>query len=314
MLPFELIRLAEERVAVLQNIVIQHPRLLQAHSRFESLIQHARCNPTGEKQCMALIAPTQSGKSTIIRTFIKEKNTEGALAERRIPVLDVTLKGTRTRKSFAQDILFRIAEFGYETGPHTGSEGILLERVRTYLRDANVELLVVDEFHHLVQSDNARVLHTVGETIKWMLITGVCPIVLAGIEDARKPFQANSQLSQRAVPSVELTPLSAANPAELKLFADFMLRYLLAIEKSGVARNASALRNGDIPPCFMEMSDGVLGIICNLLKEAVRIMTYGGRDELTRDDLCEAADAFVRDGKCERNPLRNGLKPLSIAA
>jgi hypothetical protein len=309
-----LIELGEERVTAMRRIVIEHPRMTEAHTKFETLMAQARHNPDGEKSCFPLIAPSASGKTTIVKRFVEKKNTKEALSDGRIPALHVTLKAPATRKSFAQDILIALGEFGFETAPDVGSENFLQERVRVCLREAKVELLFIDEFHHLVMSKNVRVVHTVGETVKWMLIKGVCPIVVSGTEDALNPFRANPQLVRRALPGINLAALSVYREADKQLFITFLANFLHAMEKAGVAENAKSLLNGDVPACLLEISGGVLGLVCKLLEDAVRLMTYAERNAFIRDDLGQAADAFLLDKKSDSNPFADGPKPLRASA
>lgn len=306
--------LAAKRRALMDETIIDTPRASEAFEKMEYLIEHGRQKPNGGKMCLPIFAKSQSGKSTLLESFAARKNDVPNVPERAIPVLLVTLEANATRKTLAQNILEAIGDHGWETGPQSGTETILFQRVRKLLKFANTELLVVDESHELVHSENEKVAYSVGETFKRMLIKGVCPIVLSGIEKGRRIFQ-NEQLLQRSLPPVELAPLKAENPSDLTLFFGFLAKYLKAIEAKGVADNATALLDREIAACFLEVSGGVLGVACNLLKEAVRIMTYEGRDDLERAYLVRATDdLFVKTNLYDRNPFREGYAPLKSAA
>jgi hypothetical protein len=306
--------LAEDRVAGMEKLVIEHPRLVEVHKQMYTLIEHGRRNPDGEKQCMPLIADTGSGKTVIIKSFVEKLNTAQERAQGHIPALHVTLKARVTQKGFVQDILFKIGALNnVETAPDKGNENILLERARELMKSTHVRILIVDEFHHLVHSDNEKVAYNVGETMKWMLITGVCPIVMSGTEEARKPFRANPQLVRRSIPPVPLAPLDPARKADRDLFLKFLTQYLIAMDKLDVCKNARALVYGDIPSCLMAASGGILGLACKILIEAVRLMTVEGRSELARDDLVRANDLLVMAEALEKNPFRDGPAGLRIA-
>src|SRR4051812_1900992 len=96
---------------------------------------------------------------------------------------------------------------GRDTQPEKGNENVLLERANEYLLAAQVEILIFDEFHHVLLCDTEKKAYAVGEAVKWMLIKGPCPIVLAGTERAWSPFRANPQLVRRAIPHVDLRAL-----------------------------------------------------------------------------------------------------------
>jgi Bacterial TniB protein len=319
MVPKNLIDLAAERRVMLGDIVLDHPAKTEAHEAFHYVMSHADLSAEKGKLCVPLIGPSQSGKSTIIESFARTLNTSELIDRQKIPVLHVTLEANVTRKGLAQNILEALGEYGRDTGSERGSETVLLQRVRKYLREAEVKLLVLDEFHHLVHSESQKLAYSVGESIKRMLIKGVCPIVLSGVSDgedegARLPLK-NKQLQHRAVPTIELRRLSTGNPSDLEVFKRFFAGYLKEMERRGVVGNATSLTRGDIPACIFEVTDGVLGASCNLIKEAVRIMTYDGRDDIVRADLALAADlAFVRTRLWHRNPFAEGSSPIRAAA
>lgn len=312
-------KLAAERRAAMDGIYIDHPRAREAHEKFEYVIEHGRRKENKSKLCALLIAESQTGKSTIIESFVAKRNTPEALAERRIPVLHVTLGANTTRKGMAVNILEAIADHGFNTGEkqdggYSGTESTLLRRALQLLKLSCCELLVLDEVHHLIHSESAKVADAVGETIKRNLIKGVCPIVLSGIETARMVLK-NKQLQQRAIPEVTLSPLSVTNPADMELFMEFLAGYSVEMTRAGAANNATVLVNEDIPSCLLEVSQGILGAACNLLKEAVRVMTYEGKSDLDRVHLVKATEScFVQTKLYERNPFLHGFAPLKAAA
>ncbi|WP_296597996.1 TniB family NTP-binding protein [Phenylobacterium sp.] len=309
----DLVALAAQRRALLDGIFVETPRTNQAHQKFHYLMEHAAVTPAC-KLAVLLIAPSQSGKSKLIESFASTLNTPELLAARKIPVLHVTLHAEVTRKGLAQDILLALQALDVETGPMKGSEQEMWERVYRYLAYAGVRLLVLDEIHHLKYSNIERMARSVGECIKHALLKGPCPVVLSGIEAAELPFQANEQLQQRSIPAIQLAPFLATNPSDLDLFIEFMVEYIVRIEELGVAKHATNLIQGDIPACILEVSGGVLGAACRLIKEAVHVMTLAGRSEIRREDLVKATDeAFIRGNLEKPNPFVVGLTPLRAA-
>lgn len=304
------VMLAAQRRAVADGIVIDNPRARRAHQVFDFLVEHGKLRASDSKQAVLMAAPSQTGKSTIINTYAARKNTPEALEERRIPVLVVTLDANVTRKGLAENILEAIEERGFQTGPHSGSETKLLRRVRLYLASAKVELLVLDEIHHLVHSESQKLAKSVSETIKRMLIKGVCPIVMAGIEDAYRLPQANSQLAQRCLPSIDLSPLQATQDGALMIH--FLDDYAAKLEEQEVICHSPELTTEETAACICDVSRGILGAACNLIKDALCIATLGGRNTITRQDLSEATDkSFIAKGLYDRNPFIHGLRTLS---
>ena len=293
--------LAARRRAQLDEIVVKNPREADAHKSFDFLIEHGRCRQDKGKMCVLLTGPAQAGKSTIINSYAEAKNTPEALGSGRLPVLHVTLEANVTRKGLAQDILGTFEEFGYEVGSLRVSETILLKRVRANLKGAGTELLILDEFHHLINSDNAKLACSVGETIKRMLIKGICPIALAGIEAARAPLTLNSQLMQRSIPELNLYCLKADNADDLDLLVPFIVSFIKKANEIISSDKSEPKLERDVLFAIIEVTHGVLGAICNLIKDAFVLATLDGREKICREDLADSA---------ERNFVQNGLYVL----
>lgn len=306
---------AANRRALMDAIVIDNPRGRTAHSVFDFLVELSSHRPDSPKRCVSLIAPAQTGKTTIIDSYIAKLNTAEELEKGSIPALKVTLRPNITRRQFAQDILEAFVRFGFNSLVETGTEAQLLRRAANYLVQKNVRILFLDEFHHLVHSDNHKVVMSVSETVKHLLITGSCPIVVAGLEEARKPFDGNPQLAHRAERHIDLHRLNVASGEDQELFWTFLSDYLVKAEQVGAGLNLPALLDGDIPACILEVSQGVLGAACNLLKEAIRVAANDSRMEVCRRDLIMATESAIRNGLyCRANPFSEGLPAAQLRA
>lgn len=297
------------RRAAMDLIVIDNPRARLAHEKFDYLVELGLLRPGLPKRCVSIIAPAQSGKTTIIESYEKRLNTEKALANGEIPALMVTLGANTTRRQFARDILRAFEKHGYNALVDTGTEAQLLSRGQKYMADRKVRLLILDEFHHLFHSDNNKVVNSVSETVKNLLIEGSCPIVVAGLEDARRPFE-NKQLAHRAEAHLDLKPLDLAVDRDNDLYWNFLADYFLKTEQVGAAENLVDMLEGDTPACIFEVSEGVLGAACNLVKEAVQVAARSGRMQVTKQDFAHAADNAILNGVYNRNPFIAGLAPV----
>jgi hypothetical protein len=304
---------ANRRLALADQILVEHPRVREAHSTFDRMRNYAAGQSGRGTTGFLIVAPSQTGKSTIINAYRDKLNTAEALADERIPVLVVTLQANQTRKGLAQDILKAFEKHGLETGWKSGTEATLLDRAQTYIRARQTEILFLDEFHHLVHSENKSVASSVAETIKWLLIEAVVPVVMSGIDDAWRPIKANHQLALRCEAPLVMDKLDLAKPVERDLFANFLARYLVEFEKLGLARNATALlKAGKTAIHIHQVSDGILGRACNLLKEALYLAVLDGRDEIGVDDLAVATERkFVLNQIITENPFTSA--PAAVA-
>lgn len=307
---------AADLVSKMETIVVEHPQMVEAEARIDSMILHARRNPERDKQCMPLIAPSGCGKSTILKNKVNKLNSRKGVPEGHIPALYVTLKPTVGRKSLSQDILYELERVsGRATHPDQGNENVLLERTRNYLKEiAHCELLIVDEFHHVLNSETDKTKELVGEKLKWLLVTGPCPIVVAGTEKAEAPFRANTQLLRRAVPGIALSPLDKSCKTDRDWFYKFFGRYLKSMEELGIAANAPSFVHGPTLSYLLDASGGVVGIGCKILAYAIREMALAGRCDLLEDDFSNACDFLVLGASVRSNPFKSGSRGMKIAA
>lgn len=296
--------------AAMDAVVVDNPRAEQAHDRFRYLIAHGKAQGEGPKRGQLLVGPSQSGKSTIINTFADAMNTPDRLEAGEIPVLNVILRANISTKGLAQNILEKMAKHGFYTGAYSGSENELSERAYKSLKEAKVELLVLDEIHHLNNIEKQKSAWAVGEMIKLFLIDGCCPVVLSGIETAKTPFLENRQLSQRSEAALELQKLDIGRADDRTLFAQFMADYLPAVQKaSGVGRLVTLLDRETITSLH-KVTDGVLGAACNLIKAAAVNALLAQRQQLEAEDLARAVeDGFIlTEIYAGRNPFDLGRR------
>ena len=311
----DLLQEAARRVAEADKILVEHPRVQEANETFDRMRAYAGQRSARGTTGFLMVAPPQTGKSTIINAYNSKLNTMQALSEGRIPAMVVTLQANQTRKGLAQDILKGFEKHGLETGWKSGTEANLLDRAQTYIKAKRTEIIFLDEFHHLVHSDNKSVAASVAETIKWLLIEAVVPVVMSGIEDAWRPIRANAQLAMRCEKPLEMKKLDVRSATDRKLFAGFLARYLVELERRKLASNATRLLQlPGIPDMILEVSCGVLGRACNLIKEALFLAVLDERDEIEPGDLAVATERkFVSLGLTDRNPFSAGIAAVSPA-
>lgn len=311
----DLLAKATECVTKADQILVEHPRVREANGTFDRMRAYAAQRSNRGTTGFLMVAPPQTGKSTIIHAYCSKLNTDDARAEGRIPALVVTLQANQTRKGLAQDILKSFEKHGFETGWKSGTEATLLDRGQAYIRAKRTEIVFLDEFHHLVHSDNRSVAASVAETIKWLLIEAVVPVVMSGIEDAWKPIRANPQLALRCERPLEMKRLDVTQSTDRTLFASFLARYLVEFENRKISPNATKLLQvPGIPDMIQDVSEGVLGRACNLIKEALFLAVLDGREEIDAGDLAVATERkFVSMGIIDRNPFTQGFAPVSPA-
>lgn len=306
---------ADDLFAATEGIQVEHPLMFEMESRIGTMICVGESNIDKDKKCMALIAESGCGKSTIIRHCTSKLNEGRNVDECEIPALYVVLTPAVGKKSLAQDILIALRNMtGRETHPESGNETILLERVCAYLRFVKCKILFIDEFHHVLLSDTPKKAKAVGETVKWLLTNGPCPVVVVGTEEAREPFKQNNQLLRRAVPSIDLRKLSIARREDREWFGKFFGRFFGIMEEQSIASNATSLVLDETLSLLMEASDGIIGNACKIVSHAVYQMALAGRSELDGNDFRIACDNLLILTSITKNPFAASAKGISVSA
>ncbi|WP_368925588.1 TniB family NTP-binding protein, partial [Brevundimonas vancanneytii] len=271
------------KVGLADDILVPNRRQQEAHEAFDYLRARASQRSEGGVKGVLLVAPSQSGKSKILNAYRRRHNTEEAREKGKLPILMVTLKANQTTKGLAQNILVRLEEeLGIATLWQRGNENHLLQRVQTYISAYGIELLILDEFQHLVHSERKEVAVSVAETVKGFMNDGLVPVVMSGIEEAWRPIRANRQLQLRCIPPLVLDPIDAESPEEWELFGDFLVGFQAEVERLRLIDDAvSVLGDSTVADNLHTACGGVIGEVCSLLKDALYLALCQGDDTIT---------------------------------
>src|SRR3954454_11225218 len=135
------------------DIRIINDRLLEAHEIFDDLRQVTRESPLEPKRCATIFAPTHSGKSMCVKTYLETTIADEAIKRGLFPatmkrkeiakkqriVIYVTLEGVTTIKNLAKEILLALGV------DEDGNAQALLKLCYDHIVGLGVELLIVDE-------------------------------------------------------------------------------------------------------------------------------------------------------------------------
>lgn len=270
-----------------------------------------------------IIGPSQSGKTTIIDDFRERITAKEGSRDGIHPVLMVTLTSNSTTKSLALDI---VNAFGVDALPHEavsklagkrgprrrdGTMSEILHVAATMMKNAQVEMLVIDEMHHLKNLDSEKTRWSVTESIKWLSIKGICPIVCIGIRRLAQVMSAtnNPQFALRCTDPIWLEPLDFEVDEERVNFKGFIDGIDEELVRLGIfARRSEFLQKG-WPERFYDFSLGIVGRASRLIEAAMVVAIRAGHDRIELEDLSKATAAWgIRMGLTTMNPW-----PLELA-
>lgn len=307
---------------------INHGRQKIAHEVFDSLRQMKIRSPNEPQRFVGLFAPTQSGKSTTVRSYIQTRIVDEAIrlghfqkdmlreeiAEKQKIALHVTMEGKATSKSLASDIL---SAFG-DPRASQGTTTSMLGRVYAYMKFYGTQILFLDEIQHLDHRlsmkggcwSRAGLIESsaVTDTLKTMLLRGLVPIVFIGIEEASSMIFGDPQLSSRCLGTIDYSRLRPERPEDRKIFVEYCGMLGLKLKQHGIFDEPADLVTGDIPSCIHEVVSGRLGMVSNLVLAACTIAKERGANKLQREHLSAAVYEWaIPRGLIDYNPFELGI-------
>jgi hypothetical protein len=186
-----------------------------------------------------------------------------------------------------------------------GTQPEMNARLQNFLADCGVRLVILDDFHHLIDKQTNRILRDVSEWLKVLIKnTGIVYLVV-GIEgEVERILNANKQLSRLFVREYLLPfrwrpddPDSIADFARLISYVQTVLEVKLTTAESWpVLLFRIHLATG-----------GVMSNIMNLFRQAVRIQQRQGLvgQPLSLDVLAEAYGQRLQPHVGVDNPFRS---------
>ena len=268
-----------------------------------------------EPASMLIMAGSGFGKTRLIRFIASKYPRKVEVTEYGeqdiIPVLVVTLKSNSTKKDAATAMLEAL-------GDPNPTKGVLLqmtERILKLLSNCRVELIIIDEFSHIVQSNSSRVL---GKTADWVkdIIKPPddnpqkcpkIPLVAFGMYNSIRILQANSQLDTLVSKKAYIFPYGITEKDELEYYRKFLGEIEIRLNKYNL--DANILNEPDILYRIFSASNGVP-------RHIMKLIAYACGSPKTKSNKLSAnsfLDAYPRVfGRQKQNPFSVNMDKLAL--
>jgi len=175
---------APERIAYAHRLIILHPRFREAVALLEHC--HKASRQAAEPVCGALLGASGVGKTSVVDHYCRLHPPEETDCATRQPVLKVTLQPDARPKGIAADLLLALGDPAWSSG----TVQTLTNRAVRLLRHCGVELIVMDEFHHLFDMDRAKVMTKASQWLKVLVVNTGVPVVVCGMPEAEYVLSA----------------------------------------------------------------------------------------------------------------------------
>jgi hypothetical protein len=299
-----------ERKSLVKKIYVKYPRSEEILKRIDHVRVEAKDALDAENNLL-VTAGLGAGKTRLIRRYEKkfpryERVIETSAGPKKVtivPVLTASIPSKATDKTLLTELLSRLGD----PDPKAGNTTSQTHRLCALLDECMVEIMLLDECQHFIDTDSEKVLMKVANCLKDILIKAKKPIVLFGMPNSSRLLDENGQLNRRFTKRMCIDPL-AWNPSEdarceLKEFLS-RLDGALPLEES------SDLYEHVVAHCFYLATGGVVEKVMKLVRTAACFAIDQGKSRIGVEDLSDAYEdqlADVYPGK--ENPFVQHRRP-----
>lgn len=256
------------------RILIRYPRFRELHEDIKECQELSRT--FGEPQCMSLEGPTGAGKTTLIKDYSRQFPRYETPEGMQIPVFYFQLPGVVTVKGLASKMLEALGD----PAAHKGNQTSMDSRLIHFIKHCGVELVILDDFQHLIDSETDRILSKASNWLKALIKETNVPFLVIGIEGkVEMILKSNGQLSRLFAVREELKKFTwdITDPATIQEFADFIQASEAAVGLKLPWRSKS---DADLLYRLHYATDGVIANIMNLMRGAESHARKRGDDKL----------------------------------
>lgn len=278
-----------EGIRRVRNMYVEYsqPRMaLNALADFHNIYGNSQ-----DGSCMCLVGDSGTGKSKIIQQYVTLTKRAGNLT-----VLAVSCPSRTSSKS----ILVRMLEALKDPAPTKGTETELERRVKLQLELHGIEMVIIDEFQHLLDPTNQRINSEAASWVKSQINEMQLPFVLAGLPECETILSTCDQWNRRLSKRIELSPFQRTRKQDVLEY----LGFLKAVSDALPFTNPSFLFEGSFAVRLLDATQGRIGLIMRIIVRAAEV-AFVARDrefkishfsqayqELQRDDYRDYGDPF----------------------
>ena len=277
-------RSASETVAFsFRNLFIHYPSVSDVLDAIEDSLQARR--EEGESKGILVVGDSGVGKTHLIKYVTQRHAPWDAPEGRRIPILACEVPKPATIKGLVTVLLARLGA----DRPESGNTVVQTERLYRLLAGCKVEMIILDEFQHLIDGGSDKVLSDVADWIKVLINRSNVGVVLVGMPQSTVVLEHDEQkqLRRRFMEKLTLTPFGwVADNGET------YRRFLKLVDASLPLAEPSHLSDVTLAARMYLASNGYIGHTTALLRAALR---WCKNNQLTRIDEPVLSRAFMKE-------------------
>lgn len=261
-----------------KRIVIEHPKYKAIYKRIEET--HLFSLGSSQADGVFLTGISGVGKTTLLKDYTERFPRKVVDGTSIVPILYFKVPVGATPKAVASQILYELGDINFDKGTQVQ----LTTRIFYFVERCKVEMIIMDEFQHLIDRDTEHVLNKASDWIKTFLEEVNIPVLLCGMPEAEKIFIRNKQLDRRFCIRESLEPFNYRTRDEQNEFRTF----LKVIDNELPFQKPANLANPKLAEKIFYATKGVPFFVLKILEEATVEAAKNGMDLITEFELYEA--------------------------
>jgi len=246
-----------ERLSNVMDVYADYPLFNKIMEDIERCHDSPNLKKNREPDCLFLTGCTGAGKTTIYETYVQDypiREEDGTI----VPIVYAAIPAPATIIGLVEVLLEQLGD----PLPEKGTVSNKTRRLGKCLKNCEVELIFLDEFHHFIDRDSAKVLKNVCDWLKTLILNSKIPVILFGLPKSEEIMKVdNLQLSRRFKHRRSLIPFPN-NDSGLELFRHF----LSGIESQLPLANKSNLAEKSMSERIYYATDGTIGHVMTLIR------------------------------------------------
>lgn len=236
------------------------------------------------------------GKSTVCKYVVqqiggrKEVETEWGIIET-VPAFYCELPAGPTLKSLTMGMLAQLGCVHLN-----GDATALLYRLITLLKTCQTQVILLDEFHHLLGKGAEKTKGLVCDWVKTLMNRTLIPVVIAGTPECESIVDEHPQLARRYPFRTNLRPLEYTSLENQSNYLKVLKSLGAQINKIGEFSESIYLTDQALAAKIFVASGGNMNSLRQLLHEAFRIALERNTGTFSEKDLAASYDSQCLEG------------------
>ncbi|HSY35608.1 MAG TPA: TniB family NTP-binding protein [Acidobacteriaceae bacterium] len=263
-------------ITIVDKVVVPHTAFMEAEQQIEQCLQFA--GGKTEAMGLAIVGEAGTGKTSVMSGFRTKygltRDKEGLSGQ----ILFATVPPQPTIRSLAGALLAGFSAGDWERG----SADEKYKRVRKYMTDIGIRMVMLDEFQHFYNRQENKMMYDVAEWLKVLMDQTRVVLVVAGTPPCTAIIGQNEQLRRRFMAPIWMPRFSWQDMGQRKEFRCILKKFH---EKLAAEYETPVLHSEEMAFRFYCASGGLISYLVKLLQKAERNAIGGNKTSITMEDL-----------------------------